>query len=274
MSILHRYILKELARVFALGLAAFTAIFVIAGVVQEATQQGLTLWQALCLVPLVVPVSLPFTIPATVLLASTIVYGKVAADNELVAAKSAGINVVYLIVPALIVGVVLSFFTLFLYDRVIPVANYRMRTAFVKNVEDLVYNMLRRDGSIKASGLPYEVYVQGVQGKTLINTTFKRRNESGIYDLVVFAERAELEFDMDEKVVNVRMFKARVSKVSDSGDGDMGIAADGEKVFPIALPKLADAKKGIRDMTIRDIQDQKAELKDRKSTRLNSSHRL
>ncbi|MBI3462326.1 MAG: LptF/LptG family permease [Planctomycetes bacterium] len=260
MSILHRYILVELARVFALGLAAFTAIFVMVGVVQEATQQGLGLWQALCLVPFVVPVSLPFTIPATVLLATTIVYGRLAADNELVAAKSAGINALYLVAPALMVGVVLSFFTLFLYDRVIPVANYRLRTAFVKNVEDMVYNMLRREGAIKASGVPYEIYVQEVQGKTLINTAFKRRNETGAYDLVVFAKRAGLEFDLEKTLVNVHMYDAEVTKISETGVQEVGVDAKGYKDFQIALPKLADTKKGIRDMTIREVQDQQTEL--------------
>ena len=260
MSILHRYILGQLARVFALGLTAFTAIFVMAGVVQEATNQGLSLWQALCLVPLVVPISLPFTIPATVLLAATFVYGRLAADNELAAAKAAGINLLYLMAPALMVGVGLSFLTLFLYNHVIPVANYRLRTVFVRNVEELVYNMLRRDGAIRASGLPYEIYVQDVQGKTLINTTFKRRNETGVYDLVVFARQAELEFDLEKTLVNVHMYDANVIKVSETGGEEVRADAKGDKVFQIALPRLADAKKGIRDMTIRDVQEHKAEL--------------
>src|SRR5262245_17960674 len=118
MRILHRYVLMELGRVFLLALTAFTSIFVIIGLGQEATQQGLNPLQILCMVPFVVPASLPYTIPATLLLSVTVVYGRMAADNEITATKAAGINVLYLVVPAVMLGVALSILTLFLHDRI------------------------------------------------------------------------------------------------------------------------------------------------------------
>src|SRR3990172_6858897 len=118
MGILRRSILGELVRVFLLALVAFTAMFVVVGLVQEATQQGLNPLQVLCLVPFVVPASLPYTIPATLLLAVTVVYGRLAADNEIVAAKAAGINVMYLIMPALFLGLLLTCLTMFLHNSV------------------------------------------------------------------------------------------------------------------------------------------------------------
>jgi lipopolysaccharide export system permease protein len=222
---------------------------VIIGLVQEATQQGLNPIQILCMAPFVIPASLPYTIPATLLLAVTVVYGRLAADNEITATKAAGINVLYLVVPALVLGVGLSLLTLFFHDRVIPASNMRMRAVLVSNVEDVVYAALRRDHVLKAHGMPYEIHAQRVEGKRLINTTFKRRVPPGSYDLIVFAQEATLEFDIQNEIVNVKLFNAEVT----DGKGTR-IEIGKDKVFPIGLPNITDLSRGIRDMTIRDIE--------------------
>jgi lipopolysaccharide export system permease protein len=259
MTILHRYIFAELARVFLLALTAFTSIFVIIGLVQEATQQGLNPFQILCMVPFVVPASLPYTIPATLLLAVTVVYGRLAADNEITATKAAGINVLYLIVPAALLGVMLSFLTLFLHDRVIPASNLRMRALLVSNVEDVVYAALRRDHVLKTSGM--EIYAQRVEGKRLINTTFKRRLPQGSYDLIVFAQEATLEFDLQNQIVNVMLFNAEVT----DGKGTR-IEIGQDKTFPIGLPDMARVTPGIRDLTIREVENRIEDVRHTQAT--------
>lgn len=256
MKILHRYILSQLIPVFLLALTAFTSIFVLLGLVQQATQQGLNLVQILCMVPFVIPASLPYTIPATLLLSVTIVYGRLAADNEITAMKAAGINVLYLLVPAVVLGICLSTINLFLHDRVIPIANLRMRSLLVNNVEDVVYAVLRRDHVLKVSGSPFEIHAQRVEGKKLLNTTFKRRTSEGTYDLIVFAQEAALEFDLQNRSVRVHMFKAEVT----DGD-DLRIEVGKDKTFEMGLPNVGDITPGIRDMTIRDIENRKAELR-------------
>ena len=254
MKILHRYILAQLIPVFLLALIAFTCISVVLGLVQHATQQGLSLVNVLCIVPFVIPASLPYTIPATLLLSVTIVYGRLAADNEITATKAAGINVLHLLVPAVGLGIVLSLLTLFLHDRIIPLANLRMRNLLVNNVEDMVYAVLRKDHVLKASGLAYEIHVQRVEGKKLYATTFKRRTPDGTYDTTVFAQEAALEFDLERRLVKVHMFNAQ------------GIANDvyfevEKEVIEVGLPSVGEITPGIRDMTIRDIENRKAELR-------------
>src|ERR671936_1293661 len=104
MSILHRMILWELVKVFALSLLGITGILLMAGIVAEASQQGLSPAQVLEIIPLLIPSTLPYTIPATTLFASCVVYGRLAADNEILAIKAAGINVATVVKPGLILG--------------------------------------------------------------------------------------------------------------------------------------------------------------------------
>ena len=86
-SILHRMIFWELCKVFVLSLIALTGMLLLAGIVSEATQRGLSPAQVLTVVPLIIPSTLPYTIPATTLFATSLIYGRLAHDNEIIAIK-------------------------------------------------------------------------------------------------------------------------------------------------------------------------------------------
>ena len=89
-GILNRMIFWELVRVFLLALTGLTGLFLVGGIIQQATQYGVSGQQLLRIVPLLIPNSLPYTIPATMLFATCVVYGRLAHDNEAVALKAAG----------------------------------------------------------------------------------------------------------------------------------------------------------------------------------------
>ena len=82
MSLLQRYILNDLVRVFAFLLAALTVLLVFVGVFHEATENGLGPYQIIQILPYVVPSMLPFAIPATLLLAISVVYGRVSGEGD------------------------------------------------------------------------------------------------------------------------------------------------------------------------------------------------
>ena len=75
-SILNRLIFWELVKVFLLALGTLTGLFVMAGLIQQASQLGLSPAQVIAAIPLFVPSTLPYTIPATTLFASCVVYGR------------------------------------------------------------------------------------------------------------------------------------------------------------------------------------------------------
>ena len=57
-SLLNRMIFRELVRVFALALVTLTGMFLMAGLIQEASQRGLTPTQVIAAIPLLVPSTL------------------------------------------------------------------------------------------------------------------------------------------------------------------------------------------------------------------------
>ena len=174
-SILHRMILWELLKVFLLSLVAITAILLMAGIVAEASQQGLGPMQLLTIIPLLIPSTLPYTLPATTLFATCVVYGRLAADNEILAIKAAGVNILKVVWPGLFLGLIISCATMGLYYRIIPYTHHLMRTIFLDDVKGLLYGLLKKDKCLDHPHLDFIIHVRDVQGRKLIDATFQHR---------------------------------------------------------------------------------------------------
>src|ERR1700757_743373 len=112
-------ILWELVKVFVLSLVGITGILLMAGIIAEASQQGLGPKQILAAIPLLIPSTLPYTIPATTLFAVCVVYGRLSADNEILAIRAAGVNLYRVVMPAIVLGLGMMALTLTLYFRII-----------------------------------------------------------------------------------------------------------------------------------------------------------
>src|SRR5437763_13701377 len=191
-SILNRMIFWELVKVFLLCLIAITGILLMAGIVAEASQQGLNPAQIVAIIPLLIPSTLPYTIPATTLFATCVVYGRLAADNEVLAIRASGISVTKVVGPAVLLGLLTSAGTMGLYYRVIPHTHHLMRSLFLADVEELLYTMLKKQGAVVHPQFDYSMYVRGVQGKRLISPTFYHRDAHGQTDIAAQAQEAEL----------------------------------------------------------------------------------
>ena len=135
---LNRMIFAELVKVFLLSLGSLTGLFLMAGLVQQAVQMGLSPMQVVAIIPLFVPSTLPYTIPATTLFASCVVYGRLAHDNEVVAIKGAGVHLFTIIKPALALGMIATAVTGGLYYQVIPLTQQRLQEEILKDPEEVL----------------------------------------------------------------------------------------------------------------------------------------
>ena len=248
-GILFRMIFWELTKVFGIALFAITGILLMAGIVAEATQQGLGPAQILGAIPLLVPSTLPYTIPATTLFAACVVYGRLAADNEILAIKAAGVNLAAVVMPGIILGFAMSAMTMGLYYRVIPYTHHLLRSLVFRDAEELIYTVLKKQGMLSHSQLPYAMFVKGVQGRKLINPTFKRRDAKGDVDVVAQAREAHLRVNLAKQQMLIHMRHG----VASTDDGSRGYFED--RVWDVPLPaNLAnDANRRARDMTWQEI---------------------
>lgn len=211
-GILYRMIFWELVRVFMLSLTGLTGLVLIAGLIQQASQLGLSPAQVLAIIPLLIPSTLPYTIPATTLFASCVVYGRLSNDNEAVAIKAAGIDLLTIIRPAFLLGVITTLFTAGLYYSLIPRTQQLLQAQVLQDPEEVLYNWLKRERSFRVYNFPYVIYVRDVQGRRLLDVVVKQRekirtgtgNEIWFgYDFIARASEARLIVDRERNTLKV-----------------------------------------------------------------------
>ena len=255
MRLLQRYVLLELCRVFVLLLSILTVLLVFVGVVREVSESGLGPLQVLQILPFVVPSLLPFTIPATLLLSVCVVYGRISGDQEITAAKAAGINVLSLLWPSFVLAISLSIASLFLMDQAIPWAVENIQRTVAAAIEEIFFDVLRTNYRFADPDRGYSVTVMGMRGKTLIKPTFHYAPR-GRSATTIQAEKATLEFDLDNRQVVLDLTHAYL----DIPGQNKGWWPSVREEFP--LPREISQPRP-RHMTVRDIRQRRREIAQR-----------
>lgn len=126
-SVMDKYIMMELLLPFFFGIGLFTALGLSIGtlfeLIRKITESGLPITLALEILLLRMPGFIALAFPMSMLLATLLAYSRLSSDSEIVALRSAGINIYRLAVPALILSLIVTGMTFFINDVVTPSAN-------------------------------------------------------------------------------------------------------------------------------------------------------
>jgi LPS export ABC transporter permease LptG/LPS export ABC transporter permease LptF len=130
MRILERYILRQMAWPFALGLGIFTFLLIVPELMRYAEQyisKGVSLWVVGRLVITLFPYALALTIPMSLLLALLVAFGRLSADREFVAMQACGVSLSRLFRPVALASIASCFATAYVYMVLIPIGNQTFR---------------------------------------------------------------------------------------------------------------------------------------------------
>ncbi|HEU5115035.1 MAG TPA: LptF/LptG family permease [Isosphaeraceae bacterium] len=262
-GILQRYVMGQVLRNFLLALLAITIIFTLFVVMAEATRNGLAPQDVVGMVPFIIPGSLTYTIPVSLLFAVTVVYGRLAGDNEIVAIKTAGLSAMTVLKPALSLGAILSVILFLLSSQVIPRANNALSVMIFGSLEDTLYKFLKKEGEINNPRMPFYIQVRDVQGRDLIDPVFRHRAPSpappGTFDLTVRARRARIEFDTEAMEAIVNLVDAESTGQTDR---PFLMWLSGRRVLKFPLEKAPEApEKRVMEMTDSEIKFKQHELR-------------
>lgn len=127
MKIIYRYIFKEHIGPFFFGLSVIMFIFLMQFFVKYVGQifgKGIPLWHIIQLIALNLAWMLALAVPMATLLSVLMAFGRLSSDNEITVLKSAGINILKLIRPSLVFGLIMTLSMLYFNDRILPDANH------------------------------------------------------------------------------------------------------------------------------------------------------
>jgi lipopolysaccharide export LptBFGC system permease protein LptF len=164
--ILQRYILREIVATFLMVFLTISMIFFIGIGIQQYRRgmEGLGLIFLVKSAPFMFCYVMRYSIPAGTLMASVLVFGRLAAENEIVAIRASGIPLTRIVSPALAVGLWLTFFFLVFNDHVAPLAIHLQRRTAQQSVVATLQNPPPLGTSLNVSSyrLHYKRFNNGV----------------------------------------------------------------------------------------------------------------
>ncbi|MDZ4848630.1 MAG: LptF/LptG family permease [Pirellulaceae bacterium] len=161
------YVLGDVIQLFLVTLIGMTTFIMLGLVLHQLYSEGLGLSVFTQMLPYASVMSLQFAIPATLLFSVCTVFGRLSADNELVAVKSAGISPMRIIQPTLIFALLMSPLAVWMNDMAVSWGSPGIKRIVLNSLEEIVYAKLRAHRSYTSQqGLT--IYVQDVEDRWLI----------------------------------------------------------------------------------------------------------
>src|SRR5271154_4610861 len=115
------YLFRDLARIFLMASGTLAGIMSFGGLMRPLTENGLDASQIGKMLTYLTPAMMAYSLPAAALFATTVTYGRLAADNELTACRAAGISYTVIGLPAVLLGLGVALFSLVLLCFIVPV---------------------------------------------------------------------------------------------------------------------------------------------------------
>lgn len=205
--VLHRYIFRELLKIFIPATVALTLIMSLLSILRPIQEFGIGASQVLPILGYSLPITLTFVMPLSALFAVALVYGRFAGDNELDACKASGISLWTTVYPGLALAIIVATANLLLSFHVVPIFVQQGEAALKSDAKQILFRNIERKG----------FYELPPRGKYIIYADHANIASDNLYGVVVVSldkgrvkriitsEIASVKFTMRQKTNEVQI---------------------------------------------------------------------
>ncbi len=252
---LHRYIFRELFKVFLLAAVALTLILSLGIILRPVQEYGVGPRQVVHLMGYFLPITLTFVLPMAALFAAALVYGRFASDNELDACKASGISLLTLVYPGLALAIMVATVSLILSFHVMPYFVHLAEKSLKADAKQILFRNIQRKGYYKPSGGRYVIYADEVnlQNDMLSGVVITEVKNHEI-EKIIAAESARVHFILHDNFNEVRITANNTYQIGPEGEGWFSVEwLSLTKEFPSLLGDDIKFKKLHEMKEIRDV---------------------
>ena len=251
MKLLDRYIAREIIFTTLFGVSVLTFVLVLGNLFKQLLDvlinHDVPLDIILRFIAYILPFSLIYSIPWGFVTAVLLVFGKLSAENELVALKSNGVSITRICAPLLWLSLVCVGVCLWINLDVAPRAQNNMKNALVNLATQDPLSLFGSDHVIDE--FPgKEIYVEDKKGRELKNILVYEMDKDSNVLRVMFAKRGELQ--TSDEAVLLHIYQARYEQRDPDSPEDWSKIRDGvsmqESTFEISLKELYEKNRRLR----------------------------
>ena len=212
MRILHRYILRDMSKALGLALAAVSGVVSFGLVLPALQEYGLGPLNSLLYMALAMPRAVYLALPLAAALAGSLVYGRLASENELMACRASGVPRWSLFWPTLLLALAAGAVTLLLGAWPLPASKYAAKRLAKADPKRLLMSKLSTTGKFRYDQANFQLTVDRVVGNMLYGPMVKYTREGGA--IYCYAPYGRPEFGDSNDRVRVYMEDAMVLEES------------------------------------------------------------
>ncbi|MFH1714693.1 MAG: LptF/LptG family permease [Elusimicrobiota bacterium] len=217
MKIINRYIIKEFAPQFILGLSVFTfillmdKIFMLTGLI---INKGVHVFTVFKLLIYTLPSFFSLAIPMAVLMGTLLAFGRMVEDNEITALRASGVAQIKIMFPIMLLTFVMSLSLIYFNQEIAPLSQQK----FAKTYFEIVYQRptLKLEENAFTEIDNYRMYVTNInRRKNTLNKLiiYKLDEQKDEYPVLITAKKGVLSQDGD--ILNLTLFSGNIQKKDD-----------------------------------------------------------
>ncbi len=241
MKIIHRYILFSVAGSFLVTLLVLTGILCLGNLLKVADLilRGMNPTLILKFFGFLIVDLLQYAIPTAILTATTLVFGRLSADNEITGMRACGIGLKQIIQPVIFLSLFLILVCLYLQTTAIPSYGFATRKMKAEIGLQDPDALLQPGKTIslpgytisferKEDGFLHRIQINRYEGEALVST--------------IFGKKAAIELDRGEESFNLKMLDGTVEDIIDRDNPQIRATTTfGTLNYPISLEKLYES---------------------------------
>lgn len=231
-SLLDQYILKQVIKMFMMGVCIFTSIIFASDtfitLIKQISLYGIPFKVALMIIILNLPSVFVMTIPMGVLLATVMTLNKLSLDSEITVMRSCGIGLNRIAKPIFIFALIMSIASFFINETIVPIVTKQSKDLALwsfgqKNIpegkQNFIFKETQENGNLKRL-----FYVGQCKDKVLHNITVLDLGKPGTIQVLqaqdgstspagwVFNRGAIYTVGQEGKILNTAFFDNSVAK--------------------------------------------------------------
>ncbi|MGC8829057.1 MAG: LptF/LptG family permease [Verrucomicrobiia bacterium] len=262
MKTIYKYITREVLITLVMTVFVFTGILMLGNIIREVFtllfNESVTIKIVLKAILLLIPYILVFALPMGMMTASILVFGRLSAEQELIAIKSGGINPLVLTIPVIFISILCSFICGFINLYWAP----KCRVAY----KDLLYEIgAKRPATIFTQGrfvkdIPgYIVYVGKINGNELVDIMISKVEENGMISGSLRAPNGKVQRADKSDEFTLTLYEARGATIERGGWQPLFFKEWSQQM---KLPKRGSRRIKLNELTFFQLQEEVDKMKD------------
>src|SRR5713101_3555412 len=250
MKLIDRFVSRELLVNVLFAIAVLSLVLVVGNIFRKLlpllVNHDVPFEYLIAFIAYVLPFSLIFTIPWGLLTAILLVYGRLSADNELIALRANGVSITRISLPLGAIAVICTAICLWLNVQAAPAAQEKLRSTIFDLATQNPMALFGSDQVIDQ--FPgRRIYVGKKEGNKLENITVFEMNDKALPVKVTYARTGMLEADLANKQILMHLYQARYQERDEKDPFNLRKIRDGiymaEGTLPISLEELYEKEK-------------------------------